>query len=155
MASWALGAARQATRAQLWEQVADLTTTAEKWGADAGLTGQIMVAATRKAGRPDQAVAHARVWVNQRPWDSDGWNSLGAAQGESGDWEGALNSLKRAWELSPANGAAALNVAVIYHSMGQWKESVDWFEKVWSTHPELFQKETGRYEEARNRLLMP
>jgi tetratricopeptide (TPR) repeat protein len=135
-----------------WDGAKKLAAQAESWGADGGLVGQVMVAAARGGGASDEALVAAQKWTVNRPFDGDGWNTLGAVQAENGQLENALASLKRAVDLSPANGAAALNIAMLHQALGQYREAVQWYERVWVSHPELFKKEAGRYEEARRLL---
>jgi hypothetical protein len=152
LSSLSLGSARLALKRSDWEAAKNLAKKAEGWGADSGLVGQILVAAARGGGAKDAALLAAEKWTKERPFDGDGWNTLGAVQAENGQYGKALESLKRAVELSPANGAAALNIAMLHQALGQYREAVQWYEWVWARFPELFMKEAGRYEEARQLL---
>jgi hypothetical protein len=148
-ASLALGEGRRLLASRQPQAAMKSTGLAVQRGADRGLAGQILVGAARQRGDTITAKEAAQEWVNARPFDADGWNTRGAVQAEQGDTTGALESLTRAWDLSPANAASALNIALIHMAEGRPAEALLWFRKVEAVNPALLERERAAYEQAR------
>jgi tetratricopeptide (TPR) repeat protein len=105
---------------------------------------------------PAAGASYERV-ISAVPADWEAWNNLGNARRGTGDFQGAVDALKRAGELNPDAAPVRLNLAVAIGAAGDFQESERLLRSMAEDYPEdarplrelhLLLKEQGRDEEA-------
>jgi tetratricopeptide (TPR) repeat protein len=107
--------------------------------------------------RFDEAVQAYEQVVASAPDDFESWNNLGNARSATGDTEGSVTALQRAFDLNPEAPPTRLNLAIALRTVGKGDEAQALLERTAEEFPddaralhELYVqfKREGRHEEA-------
>ena len=74
-------------------------------------------------GDADQTLKVYELWAQTYPRDYVPWNNISVILSEFGDYERALESVRRSSQLNPANALAYGNIAGTLHDLGRFDEA--------------------------------
>ncbi len=77
-----------------------------------------------EGGRYDEAVGYLRRYLEMRPEDITGWETLAAVFGRTGEVEEAIAALRRILDLEPGNIAARASIGEILVEEGRIEEAI-------------------------------
>ena len=88
------------------------------------------------AGHPEEARAHYRRALEEKPDYAEAWSNLGILDMDDGNEEAAERAFVRAVELAPDVTTTLANLAVYYEKKGRVAEAARLYERVLSLDPE-------------------
>jgi serine/threonine protein kinase/WD40 repeat protein len=93
------------------------------------LAWRLATAAKPEDRDPKQAVELARKATALRPYNSNYWNTLGAALAAAGAWQEALQSLEKAVELGGGTAYDWYYLAMAHHRLGRPAQARLWYDQ--------------------------
>jgi tetratricopeptide (TPR) repeat protein len=75
-------------------------------------------------------------YLQRNPGDTLGWNALGIAYGESGQYDEATKAYQKALEITPNFVDSYYNLAMVQAGRGFYRDAVKYFDKVIELAPE-------------------
>jgi tetratricopeptide (TPR) repeat protein len=107
---------------------------------------------------PDKAVRIAKQLVEQFPNDCRNWTALGLALYRSGDWQGAIDALKKSEEIPPVRFESCVNallLAMAHWQLSEQDEARRWYGKAveWMEKHQAEDETLRRFQEEAEELL--
>ena len=84
----------------------------------------------------ETAIKYIEKALSLKPDDLNALNSLGFANGRSGNFEEAIKCYKRAIEIEPQYQKALGNLAHVYQMQERFDEAIEFYEKSLNANPE-------------------
>lgn len=123
-------------QAQHWRDSTRLFEHARRVTRNNYLAETNLAAALLDAGRPAEALLHARAAVELRPGDSRAHMNLGTALARTGEPDAARAAYERALALDPDHISTRLNLALLHSEQKRFEESVRQYETILAARPE-------------------